>query len=70
MSSVKHVRITPTECLRFPTEGSIRVGLVGPKPRPKGVGDGQLVNIPVPPVVGAKRVTREGSQPSVGHAEC
>ncbi len=22
-------------------------GLVGPKPRPKGVGDGQLVNIPV-----------------------
>jgi len=27
----------------------IRVGLVGPKPRPKGVGDGQLVNIPAPP---------------------
>ena len=27
----------------------IRVGLVGPKPRPKGVGDGQQVNIPVPP---------------------
>ena len=26
----------------------IRVGLVGPKPRPKGVGDGQRVNIPVP----------------------
>jgi hypothetical protein len=26
-----------------------RVGLVGPKPRPKGVGDGQQVNIPVPP---------------------
>jgi hypothetical protein len=26
----------------------IRVGLVGPKPRPKGVGDGQPVNIPVP----------------------
>jgi hypothetical protein len=23
-------------------------GLVGPKPRPKGVGDGQLVDIPVP----------------------
>ena len=30
---------------------SIRVGLVGPKPRPSGVGDGQQVNIPVPPVV-------------------
>ena len=27
----------------------IRVGLVGPKPRPRGVGDGQQVNIPVPP---------------------
>jgi hypothetical protein len=27
----------------------IRVGLVGPKPRPEGVGDGQQVNIPVPP---------------------
>ena len=24
-------------------------GSVGPKPRPKGVGDGQLVHIPVPP---------------------
>ncbi len=28
---------------------SVRVGLVGPKPRPKGVGDGQLVSIPAPP---------------------
>ena len=27
---------------------SVRVGLVGPKPRPAGVGDGQQVNIPVP----------------------
>ena len=26
----------------------IHVGLVGPKPRPKGVGDGQPVNSPVP----------------------
>ena len=26
----------------------IRPGLVGPKARPKGVADGQLVNIPVP----------------------
>ena len=25
------------------------VGLVGPKPRPQGVGDGQPVNIPAPP---------------------
>ena len=27
-----------------------RPGLGGPKPRPKGVGDGQQVNIPAPPV--------------------
>jgi hypothetical protein len=27
---------------------SVRVGLVGPKPRLKSVGDGQRVNIPVP----------------------
>ena len=27
----------------------IRVGLVGPKARPKGVADGEQVNIPVPP---------------------
>ena len=28
---------------------SIRVGLVGPKLNPEGVGDGQWVNIPIPP---------------------
>ena len=28
---------------------SFHVGLVGPKPRAKAVGDGQLVSIPVPP---------------------
>jgi hypothetical protein len=28
-------------------------GLAGPKPRPKGVGDGQLVHIPAPPRVPA-----------------
>ena len=26
------------------------VGLAGPKPRPKGVGDGEQVNIPAPPM--------------------
>src|SRR5947209_869771 len=26
----------------------VRVGLGGPKPRPQGVGDGQLVSIPAP----------------------
>ena len=27
---------------------SVRVGLVGPKPRLRSVGDGQSVNIPIP----------------------
>ncbi len=37
----------------------IRPGLVGPKARPKGVADGQLVNIPVPSCV---RLTEGGTQ--------
>ena len=39
----------PVESLRFPGEGSSAQGKSGPKPRPKGVGDGQRVEIPVPP---------------------
>ena len=37
----------------------IRPGLVGPKARPKGVVDGQQVNIPAPCV---KRLTEGGTQ--------
>ena len=37
----------------------IRPGLVGPKARPQGVADGQLVNIPVPSYV---RLTEGGTQ--------
>ena len=37
------------ESLRFPGEGSSAQGKSGPKPRPKGVGDGQRVEIPVLP---------------------
>ena len=48
MSSVKacekHVHRKP----KVSYERLIRVGLVGPKPNPKGVGDGQQVNIPAP----------------------
>ena len=45
----------------------IRPGLVGPKPRPKGVGDGQQVNIPVPPVgVEARGERRRVAQPGDG----
>ena len=51
MSSEREVRIFPVECLRFPGEGSSSQGKSGPKPRPKGVGDGQLVDIPVLPYI-------------------
>ncbi len=37
----------------------IRPGLVGPKARPQGVADGQLVNIPVP---SCKRLTEGETQ--------
>ena len=50
MSSESRVRISAVESLRFPEEGSSPQGKSGPKPRPKGVGDGQQVDIPVPPI--------------------
>ena len=43
------MRILLVENLRFPEEGSSAQGESGPKPRPKGVGDGQSVDIPIPP---------------------
>ena len=49
ISSEREVRNFSVESLRFPGEGSSSQGKSGPKPRPKGVGDGQLVDIPVPP---------------------
>ena len=44
------MRISPAENLRFPGEGSSAQGKSGPKPRPKGVGDRQSVDIPIPPI--------------------
>ena len=41
------MRIQCPENLRFPSEGSSAEGKSGPKARPKGVVDGQRVNIPV-----------------------
>ncbi len=41
-------RIPHTESLRVPEPGSSAPGQSDPKPRPKGVGDGKQVNIPVP----------------------
>ena len=49
MSSESGVRISAAEYLRFPEEGSSSQGKSGPKPRARAVGDGQLVEIPVPP---------------------
>ena len=51
ISSERQVRILPTENPRFPEEGSSTQGKSGPKPRTKVVGDGQQVEIPVPPEV-------------------
>ncbi len=51
MSSESKVRILAAENLRIPEEGSSAQGKSGPKPRAKAVGDGQLVEIPVPPKV-------------------
>ena len=48
VSSARRVRIPSTERLRFPGEGSSAQGKSGPKARPKGVVDGQQVEIPVP----------------------
>ena len=51
MSSEREVRILPAENLRFPEEGSSTQGKSGPKPRANAVGDGQQVEIPVPPMI-------------------
>ena len=63
MSSERRVRIPSAENLRIPEEGSSTQGKSGPKPRAKAVGDGQLVEIPVPPSVvrvkwGHRRMSR------------
>ena len=50
MSSESEVRIFAVESPRFPEEGSSSQGKSGPKPRTKVVGDGQQVDIPVPPM--------------------
>ena len=72
MSSERRVRIPPPENPRFPEEGSSAQGQSGPKPRAKAVGDGQLVEIPVPPkAVMSDAVTQEeeSSVPLVEHVQ-
>ena len=50
ISSESEARNLTVESLRIPGEGSSTQGKSGPKSRPKGVDDGQLVEIPVPPI--------------------
>ena len=50
MSNEMQARNLQVESPRFPGEGSSAQGKSGPKPRPRGVGDGQQVDIPVPKV--------------------
>ena len=50
MSNEMQARNLPVESPRFPGEGSSAQGKSGPKPRTKVVGDGEQVEIPVPPM--------------------
>ena len=50
ISSEREARNLSVESLRIPGEGSSTQGKSGPKSRPNGVDDGQLVDIPVPPI--------------------
>ena len=50
ISSEREARNFPVESLRFPGEGSSAQGKSGPKARPRGVVDGQQVEIPAPSV--------------------
>jgi hypothetical protein len=49
MSNEMQARNLQVESPRFPGEGSSTQGKSGPKPRTKVVGDGQSVDIPIPP---------------------
>ena len=49
ISSESGARNSAVESLRFPGEGSSAQGKPGAKARPKGVADGQQVEIPVLP---------------------
>ena len=60
------MRIQCPENLRFPPEGSSAEGESGPKVRPKGVTNGQQVNIPVLFIVG-KGGRRRLGRPNVGY---
>ena len=58
------MRILAVENLRFPGEGSSAQGKSGPKARPKGVVDGQQVEIPAlqPYLKDARDAVEEGKR--------
>ncbi len=60
------MRIQCPENLRVPPEGSSAEGESGPKVRPKGVANGQRVNIPVPFIIDIEG-RRRLHQPDVGY---
>ena len=55
ISSESKVRIFTVENLRVPGEGSSTQGKSGPKARPKGVVDGEQVEIPVLPMLNREK---------------
>ena len=62
ISSEREARNLSVESLRFPGEGSSAQGKSGPKSRPKGVDDGQSVEIPIPPSTYNEAGTQKDSQ--------
>ena len=63
--TINRVRIPVAESLRFPGEGKSAQGKSDPKARPKGVVDGQQVNIPAPraAVEGVRTLAGRGTSP-------
>lgn len=59
------MRIFTVESLRFPGEGSSAQGKSGPKLRPKGVSDGQQVEIPVLPLFVMREVGTQEDKSSI-----
>ena len=70
ISSESKVRIFTVESLRFPGEGSSAQGKSGPKLRPKGVSDGQQVEIPVLPLIVMREVGTQEDKSSVQLVKC
>ena len=60
--TIRWVGSPSAESTRFPGEGQSAQGQSGPKARPKGVADGQRVNIPAPRM----KVDPEGTPGHIG----